>query len=1081
MRDTLLQLLYSSLTEEDRSHLDFLFQKLDEGDYLDILNHPLVKELVGYDKNVQSKDYLHAKDGRDAWTQSIAHTLESLLQQSRDPLQEHSLETSIPPTCFFTYFLIIALACMNAFLQSNVTGPPLNFHPAELLLPKSIYSSLDRLNELRRNLRAEYAVDGIAIYELVPHLELFGVAKAVLDCSVIKDQGIKVGSDESNATIVHSIIIEWIRLRLDFLHQRLLTETAPSLQATIFDRLERLEPHLTSNAAPNIVVEFTLERAAICNHYGLDGKARASLGAAVKKRNFQFKLTGVLGKRTRFQQEDVSQLVVLASSDESGAGAGAGAGATATAIEQSNGHVKPDEQGTLHTNGTADGESNKPINVNLNDDTLLDNISFNRKRAAGDKERSEPNGISGTSPAPMTALDNLDPGNQPLLEPLDSIILLLYASSITNTSPSDGITREETLPFAVRVLQGGSSNWQIYSQALLLRSRIEGYRSRTTERGLLQLQALVDQVLVELTSSDKHISGTDALNDHVDEVKKTSTFLPKTEAKSSASVAERLRYVWLLSSPTRWELEVELAARWVSLGGLKSALEIYERLEMWPEIALCWAGIEREDKARRVLRKQLYYPSNQGNTNDLNKADINLDQENYQGSPRQPPPLNAPRLYCILGDIEHDPAMYEAAWEVSKGRYARAQRSLGRHYFAQRDFSSAAKAYQKALKVSAVTEGTWFALGCAYLELEDFKQAIEAFSRAVQLDSEDAEAWSNLAAALLHLDRQKREKGESNGSEEGDEERKMGDLHDSARHRRNNRLNALKALKHAASLKYDNFRIWENLLTVAASTTPPSYIDLITAQTRLIEIRGPVVGERAVDVEIVERLVGYVMRLDRESRRSDTGIVENPNESNNGAINPTNAEHETDSRTTEPSNYGIQRLTDDLLTKQIIPLITSYPRLWNLVSRYYIWKGNSRAALDASEKGWRSSINATGGTPAAGGGNGKIDESEDRWNEVVDVTIDLVDAYESLGPRVVAGKGKQRGQGGGTRMDNGNGDRGEQQKEEVVEEEVVAKDWRFKARSALRSVMGKGKGSWEGTEGWERLVSRLEELKITKG
>jgi len=70
---------------------------------------------------------------------------------------------------------------------------------------------------------------------------------------------------------------------------------------------------------------------------------------------------------------------------------------------------------------------------------------------------------------------------------------------------------------------------------------------------------------------------------------------------------------------------------------------------------------------------------------------------------------------------------------------------------------------------------------------------------------------------------------------------------------------------------------------------------------------------------------------------------------------------------------------------------------------------------------------------------------------VVDATVELVDGYKSLGP-------KERGEGLGAH-------------------ELVAKDWKFKARSAVRGIMGKGKGSWEDTEGWERLKGRLDDLK----
>ena len=43
--------------------------------------------------------------------------------------------------------------------------------------------------------------------------------------------------------------------------------------------------------------------------------------------------------------------------------------------------------------------------------------------------------------------------------------------------------------------------------------------------------------------------------------------------------------------------------------------------------------------------------------------------------------------------------------------------------------------------------------------------------------------------------------------------------------------------------------------------------------------------------------------------------------------------------------------------------------------------------------------------------------------------------------------------------------------------EPVAKDWKFKARSAVRGIMGRGKDSWEGTEGWERLKGVMEGLR----
>jgi len=82
---------------------------------------------------------------------------------------------------------------------------------------------------------------------------------------------------------------------------------------------------------------------------------------------------------------------------------------------------------------------------------------------------------------------------------------------------------------------------------------------------------------------------------------------------------------------------------------------------------------------------------------------------------------------------------------------------------------------------------------------------------------------------------------------------------------------------------------------------------------------------------------------------------------------------------------------------------------------------------------------------------GITDATEKQWDELVDATVELADAYENFGQME-----RTEGLGAG---------------------EMVAKDWKFKARSAVRGVIGKGKMNWEGTKGWDRLEDCLEGLK----
>ncbi|KAF2034278.1 TPR-like protein [Setomelanomma holmii] len=923
MSDVLLEFLRASLPDELAAVLEDVLNAAESGNFLAVLQQPDVQILLGQDESEATVSVKH--DGFPLWSDYIFHRLGILLskrgEEQGTPLRETAAYRQ-------QLFFIVAVAALHAFIQSTVTGPPLPFKSAEVILPNDISQEAKTLKKTRAGLITSLSADGVAAYKLTPNIELLCLADTILICPPIQK------------TIELSA---WARLRVNFTHQKLLSEPAPSLQTAIYSDLDIVEGLIKTSEKISKIADlhtsFLIERAAIHTHHGLDKKAKADLDKATVERKFDFALTGLMGKRTKFQQKDTSQLLVLARSAN-----------------------------TL-ANHAAE-EASKPKALDLNDDTLHESIQYTENPASIDikDESSLPAGLA-----------ELDPANQPLLDPLDSVILLSLAESIKNTNPADGLTREETIPYATRVLEGGSSNWQVYTQALLVRSRIEGYKSRTMERGLLQLQALVDQVIAETLGE----ATTDA-----ETGEKVTSFLPQAKEGEAASVSERLRYVFPLSSPSRWDLEAELAARWVHIGGLRSALEIYQRLEMWAEAALCWAATEKEDKARRLVRKQLFHANN-GNDDDADP-----DKETWEGPARDPPPTEAPRLYCILGDIGRDLSMYEKAWEVSGSRYARAQRSLGQNYIAQRNYEKAAEAYALSLKVNTLYQPAWFALGCAYLELQQFKNAVEAFSRCVQLDDRDAESWSNLAASLLHL----RSKARTN--EDGEEEKVTS----------HPRTDALKAFRRAATLKHDNYRIWSNVLAVAASTDPPSWNDVINAQRNICELRGSTDGETCVDAEVLDMLIKHLVQSEEEF---------------------------------DISRPGLTRMTSDLIEKNIKPLITFSPKLWTILSTLYTHTQRPGSALECHEKAWR----AVTSQPKWESG------TEAEWDIVVDQTIDLVDAYETLGPR-------KRTEG----LAAGSG-------------ELVAKDWKFKARSAIRSVIGKGKESWEDSAGWDRLKERLDGLK----
>lgn len=982
--------------------------------FLEILHDPLTRQLIGYD----DQNWKSPKD----FITSVHARLEDILQ---DPAKHLSI-------------LKMGYSALEAFLQSNCTGPPLDFDAQEIVIPPGLSA---HAAAVRSELSKSLDVDGSAVYSLIPNIELFWLARACLTVAAIAEAGFNGRR---------------ARFRVLFIHQKLLLEKSDTLRELIYVDAAVLETQLSSRltyhgaAAEEHFVEFLVERAAVRTYYGDDHLAREDLLRAAKTRNFQFALTGALGKRTKFQERDISQLVVLAKSRDrepepySSRKSSRAEGSDSRSSAHNEQGAVQSSMAPLSPATEIKAQTHRPEDIPLNDDTLLEAIHF-KQMPQSDADLST---VSPTSDLPRR-LASLDPAQQPLLNPMDSIILLAVASAVSTSAPSDSLTREETLPYATRVLEGGSSNWQVYTQALLVRSRIEGYRSRTAERGLLQLQALVDQVIAETTSP------TSPSSEHAHTVRNTddgprenppsititpssqppSTFLPKPTPTESAPVAERLRYVYQLSPPLRWELESELASRWVTMGGLKTALEIFDRLQMHAEAALCLAGTDQEAEAVARIRRLLFEDEQEDGKSDGDKE-------------KDPLPPDAPRLFCILGDIvasSQDPnsdekaqRYYNRAWTVSNARYARAQRSLGRWFAQRKRYPEAAGAYRKALAISRLNSATWFALGAVQLELQDWKGAVVSFGRCVRDGGEeDAMAWSNLAVALLKGGGDEEEEEVETTTEtirddqvEKEDESIVNSLAEldldippqapavqqstnlepfptfpptgSKKYKSNQA--ALTVLQQAVRLSPLDSRIWDNYLTAASSIPPPRtpWSLIIHAQRQIITLRSARDGERCVDLKILSALVDHVVSSS-PGARPDLGKT-------------------------------VAGLVVDLLESAIVPLITTRQELWWLTAEVRRWRGQDPQALEAAEKAWRVLIQRLqDDDDHHDGGGGK-----ENWDAAVDGTVRLVGWYRDI---LVAG-GK----------------------------------WKFKAKSAVRAVMGKGKDRWEDSPGWTRLEDVLREI-----
>ncbi|KAJ7698045.1 tetratricopeptide repeat domain 27 [Mycena rosella] len=756
--------------------------------------------------------------------------------------------------------LILAVACLHAFIQVNWTGPDLDFTVVDLLQVTSSDITEESLNQ---RAVSELAYGGEPAYHLTQYAVLLRLAQLLLE-----------GSYQ------HCPSVPWWKLRVALVHQQILDEPAP-LPPSIISAVEPLTVVYASD--PELSGHLELEQGLLQHQVAQDKLAAEYFVKAARATGMEYELTGALGKRTKFQQNELSQLVLLAESQ--------------LKIEES-----PTDATSVETPSTG---GQVPETLALNDDTLLEQTAF-----------------TSSSPTAHARLSHLDPSGQPALHPLDQSILLAMCLNVKNTSPVHGLTAEQMTPYVARVISH-PRNWSVHTMALLLRARLESTRTRTVERATLQLQALIEQM-----------------------------------PTADAPVAERLRYAHALPLPSKWEMERELATRFLSLGAVRSALDIFERLEMWEEAVKCWQAMERREMGVAIVRDLLegrkaeadvVVARGKAGTTDARRVSMDVARE--------------AKLWCILGDLEPENAVahYERAWDVSRQTAGRAMRSLGGYHFARAEFPAAIECLKKAVAINPLLSRSWFILGCACMRVEDWPQARVAFGRCVAIDEEDGESWSNLASMYMRM-------GTPKMIDDGTDAPAGSSV------AFENKLLAFRALKQGLRSAYENWRMWYNYMIISIEVG--ELAEACRALGRVIESR----GAEAVDEDVIERLVNAVTHgvtaEQAEAGADPEGDASNPNEGR-GLLRP------------------VKHLLDDI----VLPRESSSPRVFRAYARLLTWECRWDDALKASMDAYRCSA---AGTME----RGETDVS--KWRDAVSDVEDIVGALRNFGPRAAQDEGANK-------------------------------------------------------------------------
>lgn len=189
---------------------------------------------------------------------------------------------------------------------------------------------------------------------------------------------------------------------------------------------------------------LSLEFGLVYNYYQDSLRARENFFKAKEESGLVADLSGMLGRRTKYQTFDTAQLVLLARSSSS-------------------------------TTASKEKSAEGPFKNEVKHEDTWDEGALAHAKLKEDAE---------TADTKILTEENLTL--------MDQCILLALCLNVKNENPRHGLTWEEMKAYVDRILKN-PNNWMIHSMGLLIKARLESLRERTADRAAMQIQVLIDQ------------------------------------------------------------------------------------------------------------------------------------------------------------------------------------------------------------------------------------------------------------------------------------------------------------------------------------------------------------------------------------------------------------------------------------------------------------------------------------------------------------------------------------------------------------------------------------------------------------